>query len=142
MDKTLSQEIQEADRIEIPTFFGEPLLRGAFAEISLETIDLDKPEQFYTHPNGELWIGDSIAWLRSLESESVDLIFADPPYNIKKAEWDSFESRMVFAMDKTGFACPETNRNALCLWLFRNYSRYKITGDAVFRGVSMVDLAL
>ncbi|MEI8202458.1 MAG: site-specific DNA-methyltransferase [Bacteroidota bacterium] len=48
---------------------------------------------FYQHPNGELWCGDSIAWLKSLEDESVDLIFADPPYNIKKADWDTFESQ-------------------------------------------------
>jgi site-specific DNA-methyltransferase (adenine-specific) len=47
----------------------------------------------YEHPNGNLFQGDSIDWLRSLEQESIDLIFADPPYNIKKADWDSFESQ-------------------------------------------------
>lgn len=47
----------------------------------------------YKHPNGQLYQGDSIAWLLSVESESVDLIFADPPYNLNKAEWDSFESQ-------------------------------------------------
>jgi len=47
----------------------------------------------YEHPNGSLFQGDSIEWLRSLESETVDLIFADPPYNINKADWDSFESQ-------------------------------------------------
>lgn len=47
----------------------------------------------YQHPNGQLYQGDAIAWLASLESESVDLIFADPPYNLNKAEWDSFESQ-------------------------------------------------
>lgn len=52
-----------------------------------------EPQLFYGHPNGQLWIGDSIKWLSSLKSESVDLIFADPPYNIKKAEWDNFESQ-------------------------------------------------
>lgn len=48
---------------------------------------------FYNHKNGQLWLGDSIEWLKSLPSESVDLIFADPPYNINKAVWDSFESQ-------------------------------------------------
>ncbi len=48
---------------------------------------------FYNHKNGQLWLGDSIEWLKSLPCESVDLIFADPPYNIKKAEWDSFVSQ-------------------------------------------------
>ena len=47
----------------------------------------------YEHPNGQLYRGDAIQWLSDLESSSVDLIFADPPYNIKKAEWDNFESQ-------------------------------------------------
>jgi site-specific DNA-methyltransferase (adenine-specific) len=47
----------------------------------------------FTHSNGCLYQGDSFAWLSSLEAESVDLVFADPPYNIKKADWDNFESQ-------------------------------------------------
>lgn len=47
----------------------------------------------YQHPNGSLFTGDSIQWMKELESNSVDLIFADPPYNINKAEWDNFESQ-------------------------------------------------
>ena len=47
----------------------------------------------YENENGKLFQGDSIEWLKSLESESADLIFADPPYNIQKAEWDKFESQ-------------------------------------------------
>ena len=47
----------------------------------------------YEHENGILNQGDSILWLRSLATESVDLIFADPPYNINKAEWDKFASQ-------------------------------------------------
>ncbi len=43
--------------------------------------------------NGTLFQGDSIEWLKSLGSESADLIFADPPYNINKADWDKFESQ-------------------------------------------------
>jgi site-specific DNA-methyltransferase (adenine-specific) len=47
----------------------------------------------YEHTHGKLFQGDCIDWLHSLEPESVDLIFADPPYNLKKADWDSFESQ-------------------------------------------------
>ena len=47
----------------------------------------------YEHPNGKLFQGNSIDWLASLDDASVDLVFADPPYNIKKADWDSFESQ-------------------------------------------------
>lgn len=46
----------------------------------------------YEHVNGKLYCGDSIEWLRSLPPESVDLVFADPPYNIGKADWDHFDS--------------------------------------------------
>jgi len=85
-----------ARNVEIPTFFGKPMLRGDFAEITLKAMIPDAPELFYHHPNGEIWIGDAIAWLCSLKNESVDLVFADPPYNIKKAEWDTFESQQVY----------------------------------------------
>lgn len=47
-------------------------------------------------PEGTIYQGDSITWLRSLKSGSVDLIFADPPYNLKKASWDSFESQEAY----------------------------------------------
>ncbi|HVV67837.1 MAG TPA: site-specific DNA-methyltransferase [Gammaproteobacteria bacterium] len=47
----------------------------------------------YENNLGKLYLGDSIEWLSSLRSESVDLVFADPPYNIKKADWDSFDSQ-------------------------------------------------
>lgn len=50
-------------------------------------------QKYYEHPNGQLWYGDSIDWLKNIQTESVDLIFADPPYNIKKADWDNFESQ-------------------------------------------------
>jgi len=81
---------------QIPLFFGQPLLRGEFKEVTDATQVSQKPALFYRHPHGEIWVGDAIAWLRSLPSESVDLVFADPPYNIKKAEWDSFESQQAY----------------------------------------------
>ena len=49
--------------------------------------------EIYKHPHGSLFQGNSIEWLKSLDTESVDLIFADPPYNINKAEWDRFENQ-------------------------------------------------
>lgn len=51
---------------------------------------------YYEHPNGKLFLGDSIEWLKSLATDSVDLVFADPPYNIKKTEWDTFESQEAY----------------------------------------------
>jgi len=47
----------------------------------------------YKNKDNVLFEGDSIEWLKSLSTETADLIFADPPYNIKKADWDKFESQ-------------------------------------------------
>ena len=47
---------------------------------------------FHTQPSGTLFCGDSLRWLASLPSGCVDLVFADPPYGIGKAEWDQFPS--------------------------------------------------
>ncbi|PYS53193.1 MAG: restriction endonuclease subunit M [Acidobacteria bacterium] len=66
----------------------------AFANpISDDELDRTGIRLRYKHPNGLLYEGDSITWLGLLEEQSVDLIFADPPYNLNKAEWDNFESQ-------------------------------------------------
>ena len=87
MGKTLSRNK------ELPTFFGGLQLKGEKKDIDFAKRNGDNPILFYKHPDGELWQGNSIEWIRSLNDESIDLIFADPPYNIKKANWDSFESQ-------------------------------------------------
>ncbi len=70
--------------------FAPPLAEGIVHPINLES---EKYQLHFEHPNGQLFQGDSLKWLLELPSESVDLIFADPPYNIKKTEWDTFESQ-------------------------------------------------
>lgn len=77
---------------EISPLFGQ-FRKGTYCEIDRAQMSLESPALFYDHPNGEIWVGDAAAWLRMIEAESVDLVFADPPYNIKKAEWDTFESQ-------------------------------------------------
>lgn len=54
-------------------------------------IDLAKDGRKYTKPNkvfetklGELYRGDCLDLMRELQSDSIDLIFADPPFNLKK----------------------------------------------------------
>jgi site-specific DNA-methyltransferase (adenine-specific) len=81
---------------EIPTFFGQQILKGEIFDVEKDCIVPERPMLYYSHPHGEIWIGDAIAWLRSLETESVDMIFADPPYNIQKAAWDTFESQAAY----------------------------------------------
>ncbi|HEX7569950.1 MAG TPA: DNA methyltransferase, partial [Verrucomicrobiae bacterium] len=80
---------------EIPEFFGQRLNQGERLAVD-PSVENNSPQLFYSHQHGEIWLGDSIAWLRGLESGSVDLVFADPPYNIKKAEWDTFESQQQY----------------------------------------------
>jgi len=76
----------------LPTFFGELRTVGKLCELDPQLKRRQHPQPYYKHPNGTLWLGDSLLWLESFEPESVDLIFADPPYNIGKADWDHFES--------------------------------------------------
>ncbi len=52
-----------------------------------------KKRPVYSRRNGLLFQEDSIEWLKQLPDGCVDMIFADPPYNIKKADWDKFESQ-------------------------------------------------
>jgi len=80
----------------IPSFFGQPMLKGTYAPIESVNLIPAVPVLFYHSPAGEIWVGDAVAWLCSLPSESVDLVFADPPYNIQKAEWDTFESQQEY----------------------------------------------
>lgn len=53
-------------------------------------------EPYFKTDLGQLINGDSIQILKEIESESIDLIFADPPYNIKKAQWDIFSSQKEY----------------------------------------------
>ncbi|HDL17642.1 MAG TPA: MerR family transcriptional regulator [Bacteroidetes bacterium] len=51
---------------------------------------------FFETQHGALYNLDAIAFLKAIDNESIDLIFADPPCNIKKAEWDSFASQQQY----------------------------------------------
>jgi len=76
----------------INEFFGMKQYRGQTFRPSQEQ-EIVKPHLYYNHPNGKLYLGDCIEIMQTLGDESVDLVFADPPYNIKKADWDRFDSQ-------------------------------------------------
>ncbi|GAB4230356.1 MAG: site-specific DNA-methyltransferase [Ekhidna sp.] len=59
-------------------------------------VSSNKYDPFFETRLGKLYNADSLDFLQTLEPASVDLIFADPPYNIKKAEWDSFSSQKEY----------------------------------------------
>ena len=71
-----------------------PTEQGRFIHRSPEQA---RPYRVHYH-DGEnrLYLGDSVAWLGSLAPGSVDLIVADPPYNMKKAAWDDFASQQAY----------------------------------------------
>ncbi len=51
------------------------------------------PSLQFSYPNGKIFNSDCFVFLRSLANESVDMVFADPPYNIGKADWDDLGSQ-------------------------------------------------
>ncbi len=65
-------------------------------EFSVRKEIIPFPKPFFETELGKLYNLDVIKFFKSIEEESVDLIFADPPYNIKKAEWDTFQSQKQY----------------------------------------------
>lgn len=64
-----------------------------YRTLSEKTIEL---QPFFSTKYGSLFNYDAIRFMKQQESNSIDLIFADPPYNIKKAEWDTFTSQRAY----------------------------------------------
>jgi len=69
---------------------------GYFREISSEDQRTFNLVPYFYTSLGSLFKVDAIKFLNNIEKESIDLVFADPPYNIKKAEWDTFESQKKY----------------------------------------------
>lgn len=80
------------EKVRLPTFMGQPDMQGRLCPLKAKLTKAGEPQPFYKHHNGTLFIGDSLRWLESLQPASIDLVFADPPYNLGKADWDLFES--------------------------------------------------
>lgn len=62
-----------------------------FKTFSCQNPSASRP--LFCRKHGLLYQEDSLHLLQQLPETSIDLIFADPPYNIKKADWDTFESQ-------------------------------------------------
>lgn len=60
----------------------------------IQSTDIVHP--YFQTNYGKIYNHDAIKYLRQLETNSIDLIFADPPYNIKKAEWDTFSNQKEY----------------------------------------------
>lgn len=84
------------ERMPLPTLFGDLATRGSFPTLDPARLEGQEPQVYYRHDHGELMVGDSLNWLASLPAASVDLVFADPPYNLGKADWDTFDSHDAY----------------------------------------------
>lgn len=51
---------------------------------------------FFETDLGRLYNLDAIDFFKKVETGTIDLIFADPPYNIKKAAWDTFANQKEY----------------------------------------------
>ncbi len=71
LDATIADDtIQRENVPEIPDTHREPLV----------------PQ--FTYSNGKIYNTDCIPFLKNIPDTSASLVFADPPYNIGKADWD------------------------------------------------------
>lgn len=72
------------------------LVKELQLEFYSEKKSIKLPQPFFKNESGALYQMDALQFLKSIDNESVDLVFADPPYNIKKAEWDTFQSQKQY----------------------------------------------
>ena len=57
---------------------------------------MDHIKPYFESNYGKLYNLDVVSFFKTINDETVDLIIADPPYNIKKAEWDTFQSQKEY----------------------------------------------
>lgn len=69
----------------------------------------------YTSEYGELFNGDSLELMKEMESNSIDLIFADPPFNIGK----EYESQIDDKLDKETYLRWTENWLSECVRLLK-----------------------
>ena len=88
------------------------VLETTRARASVREKQILKPKQALDLPIGQILDGDCVERLRELPDASVDLVFADPPYNLQLGgdlnrpdgshvdavtdEWDRFESFLTY----------------------------------------------
>jgi len=69
---------------------------GADSKLNVNHRSLNIYTPFFETELGKLYNMDAFDFLKAMPDSSADLIFADPPYNIKKAEWDTFDSQKQY----------------------------------------------
>lgn len=101
------------------------LVKELQLEFAIEPEIRSLPDPYFETSLGKLYNLDVIDFFKSIEDGSVDMIFADPPYNIKKAEWDTFQSQKQYV---------EWSMN----WINEAYRVLKPTGTLYVCGFSEI----
>ena len=70
----------------------------------------------------KLYNGDCLEKLKLLEDKSVNLILIDPPYNIKKAKWDTWRTveEYVNFMGQVFLECQRVLKDNGSFYFFHN----------------------
>jgi modification methylase len=94
---------------------------------------------FQTVPSGGILVGDCVAEMAKLPAESVDLVFADPPYNLQLQgdlkrpddsrvdavddDWDKFSSFAAYDAFTRAWllACRRVMKPSATLWVIGSY---------------------
>ncbi|MCY3625359.1 MAG: site-specific DNA-methyltransferase [Candidatus Dadabacteria bacterium] len=121
MGKSTGQSFKR--KADLDEFFGRKQLRGKILELPQQ--ETFSPQVYYIHPNGKFYLGDCVNVMKDLDDESVDLVFADPPYNIKKADWDHFSSQKEYI-------------DWSCVWIEQAARILKPTGSLYICGFSEI----
>ena len=56
----------------------------------------EKPEPYLSTKTGLLFQGDAISWLRAISDKSVDLVFADPPFDSGRAKTSGYRAQEIY----------------------------------------------
>lgn len=102
-----------------------------------------------SHPLDDVIVGDCLAALRSIETGSVDLVFADPPYNLQLEgaltrpdqslvdavddEWDKFSSFAEYDVFTRAWLteCRRVMKPNATLWVIGSYHNIFRVGSAL-----------
>ncbi len=93
---SVNQAFKEAKSIELAEKKEERReeKREARLNLQVEEPEYDELIKLYTP---RLMHGDTLKEITKIGSESIDLVVTDPPYNMDKADWDSYGSAEEFA---------------------------------------------
>jgi hypothetical protein len=63
---------------------------------------------YFSTPHSNIFLGDSIEIMNSMPEKSVDMVFADPPYNLSNDGFSVHAGKRVSARRPASINCPHT----------------------------------